>query len=62
MADSKSISGLYIGDTPIEHATPEERDALARRILTALYEIAARDKGYVLESVHIYKRGEKERT
>ena len=37
-----------------------EADELGRRILTALYKIAARDQGYELESVRIYKREETE--
>lgn len=36
----------------------KEADALARRLLTSLYTIAARDKGYELESITIHKKGE----
>lgn len=38
----------------------EEAEALAKRLLTSLYEIAAREKGYELESVRIYKREKEE--
>lgn len=42
----------------MEHPDSPETDAIMRRLLKSLYEIAARDKGYELESVTIYKKGE----
>ena len=42
----------------LDKATPEERDALARRILTSLYEIAAMEKGLEIVSIEIHKKGE----
>ena len=42
----------------MDNPNSPETDAVMRRILTSLYEIAARDKGYELEYVHIYRRGE----
>lgn len=42
----------------IDQATEEERDALARRILTSLYEIAAMEKGLEIVSIEFHKKGE----
>ena len=44
----------------IDQASSEERDALARRILRTLCEIAAREKGYEIESIEIRKKDETE--
>ena len=42
----------------IDQATEEERDALARRILTSLYEIAAMERELEIVSIEIRKKGE----
>lgn len=61
MAAKNEYSGFYLGDTPIEEITSEERDALARRILTNLCEAWAYDHG-VKATFVITKKGEDQRT
>lgn len=43
----------------LDQATEEERDALARRILTSLYEIAAAERGLEIVSIEIHRKDER---